>query len=214
MVDAGMFTGISVGHSLQLSHLFYADDAVFIGNWSDTNIETIVHMLDCFYRASGLRINMNKSKLIGISVDKLKVDQAASKIGCASLQAPFSYLGLKVGGIMSRIQSCNEIVDKLSTRLSKWKMKTLSIGDRLTLLKSVLAKLSHDNISHSFRRVPRGGLEQFQLQELMDNIEGISLCESRDRWLWSLEGSGEFTVASVRKYIDERFLPEVSTKTR
>ena len=75
-------------------------------------------------------------------------------------------------------------------------------------------KLSHGNISHSFRRVPRGGLEQSQLQELLDNIEGISLCESRDRWVWSLEGSGDFTVASVRRYIDERYLPEVSTKTR
>ena len=89
VVDAGMFTGILVGQSLQLSHLFYADDAVFMGHWSDTNIETIVHMLDCFYRPSGLRITMNKSKLIGISVDNLKVDQAAGKIGCASLHAPF-----------------------------------------------------------------------------------------------------------------------------
>nr|GEZ90322.1 hypothetical protein [Tanacetum cinerariifolium] len=222
--------------------------------------------------------------------------------------------GSKVGGIMSRIQSWNEIVDKLSTCLSMWKMKTLSIGDRLMLLKSVLVlapkekgglgvlsfyvlnralmfkwvwhfrtqnlslwarviqgihgvdgglgnntkhhqtsiwfdivreletlnskdiwrgdvavkflyhrlyalescknitvavKLSHGNISHSFRRVPSGGLEQFQSQELLDNIEDVSLCESRDRWLWSLEGSGVFTVASVRRYIDERFLSEV-----
>nr|GEZ06280.1 RNA-directed DNA polymerase, eukaryota, reverse transcriptase zinc-binding domain protein [Tanacetum cinerariifolium] len=122
--------------------------------------------------------------------------------------------GSKVGGIMSRIQSWNEIVDKLSTCLSKWKMKNLSIGDRLMLLKLVLVKLSHGNISHSFRRVPSGGLEQFQSQELLDNIEGVSLCESRNRWLWSLEGSGVFTVASVRRYIDERFLPEVSSKTR
>ena len=79
---------------------------------------------------------------------------------------------------------------------------------------TVAEKLSHGNISHSFRRVPRGGLEQSQLQELLDNIEGISLCESRDRWLWSLEGSGDFTVASVRRCIDEGFLLEVSTKTR
>ncbi|GJW13202.1 RNA-directed DNA polymerase, eukaryota [Tanacetum coccineum] len=138
VVDAGMFKGVELGHSMQLSHMFYADDAVFVGQWNDSNIDTIVHVLDCFYRASGLRINMSKSKLMGISVGEEKVDQAASKIGYVALKAPFPYLGSKVGGIMSRIRSWNEIIDSMVVRLSKWKMKTSSIGGRLTLLKSVL----------------------------------------------------------------------------
>ncbi|GJY97333.1 hypothetical protein Tco_0514243 [Tanacetum coccineum] len=83
---------------------------------------------DCFHRASGLRINMSKSKLLGIYVDADKVDQAARKIGCVTLKTPFTYLGSKVGGLMSRIQSWNETVEGMATRLSKWKMKTLSIG--------------------------------------------------------------------------------------
>nr|GEV82679.1 RNA-directed DNA polymerase, eukaryota [Tanacetum cinerariifolium] len=67
VVYAGMFRGISMGTSLRLSHLFYTDDVVFMGQWSDSNIGIIVKALECFYRASGLRINMNKSKLMGIS---------------------------------------------------------------------------------------------------------------------------------------------------
>ncbi|GJU31914.1 RNA-directed DNA polymerase, eukaryota [Tanacetum coccineum] len=86
------------------------------------------HVLDCFYRASGLRIDMNKSKLMGVAVEDDKVDQAAMKIGCVTLKAPFSYLGLKVRGFMSRIQSWNEIIDRVVARLSNWKMKTMSIG--------------------------------------------------------------------------------------
>ncbi|GJU41802.1 hypothetical protein Tco_1194759, partial [Tanacetum coccineum] len=74
--------------------------------------------------------------------DDDKVDQAAKKIGCAILQVPFSYLGSKVGCLMSRIQSWSEIVNNILTRLSKWKLKTLSIGGRLTLLKSVLDVIS------------------------------------------------------------------------
>ncbi|GKB13693.1 RNA-directed DNA polymerase, eukaryota, reverse transcriptase zinc-binding domain protein [Tanacetum coccineum] len=35
--------------------------------------------------------------------------------------------GSKVGGLMSRIESWNEVVDRVIARLSKWKMKTLSI---------------------------------------------------------------------------------------
>jgi hypothetical protein len=42
---------------------------------------------------------------------------------------------------MSRIQSWNEIVDNMAARLSKWKMKTLSIGGRLTLFKSVIGSM-------------------------------------------------------------------------
>ncbi|GKC55443.1 hypothetical protein Tco_1078188, partial [Tanacetum coccineum] len=75
---------------------------------------------------------------MGISVANVIVDQAATKIGCAMLKAPFSYLGSKVSGLMSRVQSWNEMVNNLVARLSNWKMKTLSIGGRLTLLKSVL----------------------------------------------------------------------------
>ncbi|GJZ76970.1 RNA-directed DNA polymerase, eukaryota, reverse transcriptase zinc-binding domain protein [Tanacetum coccineum] len=387
VVDAGLFKGIQVGSSLQVSHLFYADDVVFMGHWSEANIDTILRVLDCFYHASGLRINMLKSKLMRISVSSDKVDQAAKKIGCAILQVPFSYLGSKVGCLMSRIQSWSEIVNNILTRLSKWKLKTLSIGGRLTLLKSVLGslpiyhmslfkvpakvllnmesirchffngiehngkkpiwvkwnkvlaskekgglgvssfyalnrallfkwvwrfctqqsalwtkiikgihgedgkigkhvrshhpslwldivkevqhiqrqgtdlmgfihrkmgngvdirfwedkwrgdntfqsdfprmyaletqknisvalKLSHDDLLCSFRRAPRAGAEELQYIQLVKIMEGITLFDSKDRWRWSLEGCGEFTVASVRNLLDANSLPVVSSKTR
>ncbi|GJZ13644.1 hypothetical protein Tco_0548874 [Tanacetum coccineum] len=134
----GMFEGFSIGTSLQLSHLFYADDVVFMGHWSDSNINIIVQVLECFFRASDLRINMQKSKLMGIAVDDDKVTQVAYSIGCLTFTTPFSYLGVKVGGLMSRTQAWDGIVNKLLARLSKLKMKTLSIGGRLTLIKLVL----------------------------------------------------------------------------
>ncbi|GKC59056.1 hypothetical protein Tco_1086654, partial [Tanacetum coccineum] len=34
------------------------------------------------------------------------------------------------------------------------------------------------------------------------------------RWVWSLVGTGEFSVASVRKLIDDVRLPEVSSQSR
>ncbi|GKB19531.1 RNA-directed DNA polymerase, eukaryota, reverse transcriptase zinc-binding domain protein [Tanacetum coccineum] len=108
VVDVGMFNGISSDMSLYLSHMFYADDAIFVGQWNESNINTIVHVLDCFHRASGLRINMSKIKLLGIYVDADNVDQAVRKIGCVTLQTPIKYLRSKVGGFMSRIQSWNE----------------------------------------------------------------------------------------------------------
>nr|GEU93932.1 ulp1 protease family, C-terminal catalytic domain-containing protein [Tanacetum cinerariifolium] len=35
-----------------------------------------------------------------------------------------------------------------------------------------------------------------------------------DRWTWVLENSGEFTVSSVRKHIDDKLIPGVGSKTR
>nr|GEW52823.1 RNA-directed DNA polymerase, eukaryota, reverse transcriptase zinc-binding domain protein [Tanacetum cinerariifolium] len=72
-------------------------------NKSDVNVDTIVHVLECFFRASGMRINMSKRKLMGIFVEEDKVELAASKIGCLILKPSFSYLGSKVGGLMSRV---------------------------------------------------------------------------------------------------------------
>ncbi|GJZ20000.1 RNA-directed DNA polymerase, eukaryota, reverse transcriptase zinc-binding domain protein [Tanacetum coccineum] len=79
---------------LNLSHVFYADDVMFVGIGCDSNINTLVHALECFHRASGLKINMSKSKILGIHVEDVKVKQAASKLGCLILNTPFSYLVL------------------------------------------------------------------------------------------------------------------------
>nr|GFB27867.1 RNA-directed DNA polymerase, eukaryota [Tanacetum cinerariifolium] len=120
---------------------------VFIGEWNNNNIQTLLSVLRCFYLASGLTINLHKSKLMGIDVSSNVVATAASLIGCSILTAPFNYLGVKVGSNMSRITSCDDVISKVgsnmsritscddviskvSSRLSKWKLKLLSIGDR------------------------------------------------------------------------------------
>ena len=66
-----------------------------------------------FFRASGLRINMHKSKLIGIAIDDSKVDLVAQNVGCLTLKPPFTYLGIKVGSLMTRIKSWEDIINKL-----------------------------------------------------------------------------------------------------
>ncbi|GJT27238.1 RNA-directed DNA polymerase, eukaryota [Tanacetum coccineum] len=141
VIDANLFTGIKLNSLVNLTHLFYADDALFIGQWSDSNIDTLVHVLDCFHRASGLRINMCKSKIIGVHVENGKVMNAAAKLGCMVLKTPFTYLGTKVGDNMARKEAWRDVEAKVLARLSKWKMKTLSIGGRFTLLKAVLGSM-------------------------------------------------------------------------
>nr|GEY52614.1 RNA-directed DNA polymerase, eukaryota, reverse transcriptase zinc-binding domain protein [Tanacetum cinerariifolium] len=153
VVEAGMFKGIELSSSLNISHLFFEDDAMFVGRWCDGNIDTLMNVLECFHLASGLRINMSKSKIMGVHVEDSKVKHGASKLGCLILNTPFSYLGTKIGGVMSRAEAWKEVVDKVTSRLSKWKMKSLSIWGMLTLLKSVFGSIP---IYHmSIYRVPK-----------------------------------------------------------
>nr|GEW83763.1 RNA-directed DNA polymerase, eukaryota [Tanacetum cinerariifolium] len=113
VVSAGLFKGISLNSSLKISHFFYADDVVFIGQLSNANIFTIIHVLDCFFRALGLRINLHKSKLIGIVVDSVVVEAASKAIGCLAIKLPFSYLGISIGGYMSRLKAWEDVINKV-----------------------------------------------------------------------------------------------------
>ncbi|GJZ64026.1 RNA-directed DNA polymerase, eukaryota, reverse transcriptase zinc-binding domain protein [Tanacetum coccineum] len=74
--------------------------------------------------------------------------------------SPFTHLGVKVGGVMSRIKAWDEVISKLLYRLSKWKLKTLSIGGRLTLIKSVLSYIPYYHMS--IFKVPIGVLNSME----------------------------------------------------
>ncbi|GKC04288.1 RNA-directed DNA polymerase, eukaryota [Tanacetum coccineum] len=155
----GFFNGIKL-KGPTISHLFYADDAMFIGEWSESNLKSIVTILNCFFLASGLKINIQKSQLLGVGVPRSSIAQAAAKIGCAVLHHQFRYLGVMVGECMSRRSAWDGLVHKLHSRLSKWKVKTLSIGGRLTLLKSVLGASPLYNMS--IFKIPKGVLKDME----------------------------------------------------
>nr|GEY28823.1 RNA-directed DNA polymerase, eukaryota, reverse transcriptase zinc-binding domain protein [Tanacetum cinerariifolium] len=78
----------------------------------------------------------------------------------------------------------------------------------------VASKLSPEGLEFSFRRNPRGGVEEAQFERLKEIVEGVTLSNSNDRWSWSLVGSGDFSVSSVRKLIDNAILPKGISKTR
>nr|GEY96783.1 RNA-directed DNA polymerase, eukaryota, reverse transcriptase zinc-binding domain protein [Tanacetum cinerariifolium] len=81
-------------------------------------------------------------------------------------------------------------------------------------LASVGMKLESTSLDSSFRRKPRGGIEQEQFDALADQIRDVILAPTPDRWVWLLEKSRVFSVASIRKMIDDKRLLEVATKTR
>nr|GEW85311.1 RNA-directed DNA polymerase, eukaryota [Tanacetum cinerariifolium] len=157
---------------------------LFIGEWNNNNIQTLLSVLRCFYLALGLKINLHKSKLMEIGVCSNVVAVVASLIGCSILTSPFNYLGVKVGSNMSTITSWDDVISKVSSRLSKWKLKLPSIGGLISLLKSVLTSIPLYHMS--IFKVPIGVLNH--LESIRQNFfYGVDGSDRKLAWIgWNM----------------------------
>ncbi|GJY34651.1 hypothetical protein Tco_0419120 [Tanacetum coccineum] len=85
--------------------------------------------------------------------------------------------------IGSLYKAWDDTVGKLKTRLSKWKLKTLSIGGRLTLLKSVIGSTPIYNMS--LYKVPKTVLNSMEVIS-RNFFNGIQGDERKIAWVkWS-----------------------------
>ncbi|GJY48443.1 reverse transcriptase domain, reverse transcriptase zinc-binding domain protein [Tanacetum coccineum] len=101
-----IFRGVVVGvNNVTVSHLQYADDTIFFGEWNKENAKSLMCILKCFEEISGLKVNYNKSKLYGIGVDEREMSKMARWMGCGIGEFPFTYLGLPIGENMRRVNS-------------------------------------------------------------------------------------------------------------
>ncbi|GKA95937.1 putative RNA-directed DNA polymerase, eukaryota, reverse transcriptase zinc-binding domain protein [Tanacetum coccineum] len=104
----GLFKGVTIGRdNLSISHLMYADDAIFFGDWSWINAQNLISMLRCFFLISGLQINIHKSSALGVGVHEAEVTHMANIIGCGAAKFPLKYLGVPVGCNMARCLNWN-----------------------------------------------------------------------------------------------------------
>ncbi|GKC29022.1 RNA-directed DNA polymerase, eukaryota [Tanacetum coccineum] len=79
---------------------------------------------------------------------------------------------------------------------------------------SIVNKMSYANIADTFRRFPMEGEESEQYIDICNRLEMVQLSQMHDRWFWSLVGTGEFSVKSVRNLVDDTLLHLDSSLTR
>ncbi|GJU35841.1 RNA-directed DNA polymerase, eukaryota [Tanacetum coccineum] len=263
IIDRGLFSPILIGkdNPIPISHLFYADDAMFIGKWSYSNVNSLMMMLQWFFLASGLKVNVHKSCIYGVGVPLADIKELADTYGCLANNLPLTYLGVKVmahkknGGlgvnslyalnhallfkwssshgsawigilkVVANLKSkgidlldyCKIVIGNgLSTQFwhDKW-FDNIVLKDKFPRLfqletqKDILVanKLQCPDLAASFRRSPRSGIEDHQFSELSHSTSSVILSSSCDRWSWSLNGMGIFSVKSAREWIDFHVLP-------
>ncbi|GJQ92613.1 RNA-directed DNA polymerase, eukaryota [Tanacetum coccineum] len=147
---------------------------------SSSDENNIITVPDEEFESKNELINIHKSQILGVGVPLSRVEDMASSLGCTIMENKFRYLGVMVGAGMTRHKAWDDVVLKLQSRLSKWKAKTLSIGGRLTLLKSVLGASPLYNMS--IFKVPKGVLKV--MESIRSNFfKGASMLEKKISWI-------------------------------
>ncbi|GKB18518.1 hypothetical protein Tco_0852441 [Tanacetum coccineum] len=182
-VEAGIFTGLRIDDALTISHLFYADDAIFIGEWSKENLKGIFH---------GIQEGDRK-----ITWVKWHTVLAAKKFGGLGVSSFFALnRGLLAKWVWRFLSQDNSLWCQLISAIHGSSITDLSTAYSKETV-SVACKLQSPLVS-SFRRNVRGGIEEQQLEHLVALLDFVILSNSNDRWVSDLNGDGVFRVKDVR----------------
>jgi len=121
-VSNNLFTSYSVGTSnlVGVSHLQFADDTLILGSKSWANVRSLCAVLTLFADMSGLKVNFNKSMLVGINIVESWLTKEASILNCKVGKVPFLYLGLSIGGDPRRLAFWNPVMNSIKSKLSGW----------------------------------------------------------------------------------------------
>ncbi|KAJ0603386.1 putative RNA-directed DNA polymerase [Helianthus annuus] len=199
--ERGVFKGINLPNNGPcISHLCYADDVIFMGEWSETNIKNLNRILRCFFLCSGLKVNLDKSSITGVGVEVEEVERMAEMLKCRKGTTPFKFLGLTVGANMKRVKHWKPVIDKFNTKLSAWKAKCLSFAGRVVLAKAVLGALP--NYYFSLYPAPKKVINTLDVIR-RDFIWGRKAGRFKIRWIaWSkmirMKQHGGFGLGDLR----------------
>ncbi|GFS46003.1 hypothetical protein Acr_00g0099500 [Actinidia rufa] len=72
----------------------------------------------------------------------IKICNTKGILKCKARDFPLTYLGLLLGANPRRINTWNLIVDRFKKKLALWKRNRISIGGRISLIKSALSNLA------------------------------------------------------------------------
>ncbi|KAL4375888.1 hypothetical protein GQ457_02G032260 [Hibiscus cannabinus] len=131
--EKGLFSGFLLGqgqNSMNVTHLQFADDLMIFCEASLEQVKSIKRVLRVFELASGLQLNLQKSKLFGINIPESEILVWADAVGCDVGRLPAEYLGLPLGPVRNSATLWDPVVVKFHKRLASWKANNLSLAGR------------------------------------------------------------------------------------
>ncbi|KAL4310832.1 hypothetical protein GQ457_01G001810 [Hibiscus cannabinus] len=105
-ISLNMFCGVQFGQSsVEISHIQFADDLIIFCGADEAHVQNIVRILRGFEIAAGLRLNLSKSKVIGVNTDDALTDKLKTILHCQKEPLPCKYLGLPLGANKNAISA-------------------------------------------------------------------------------------------------------------
>lgn len=144
--SAGIVQGIKVARKAPpVSHLFFADDALFCFKATPSSCRAIRGIIDGFCAVSGEMINFGKSAvLFSPNTPSRFVRILRQPLGVSSTSVMGTYLGCPMDVDGRSSSRFNELLERINSKIGSWKFANLSAPGKLILINSVLiAMASH-----------------------------------------------------------------------
>ncbi|GJV22982.1 hypothetical protein Tco_1375677 [Tanacetum coccineum] len=229
--DNEIYEGIFLANSgVKLSLLQYADDALFFNEWSRANALNLIHILRCFELASGLKVNIDKSRVIGVGIPVNEefygedggFDSSASSLGTGGIWRNIIMVVNNVNGLVNSFKNsfmikvsngqdtrfwldpwCNNVV-RLSNTFHRLyaleQYKDFKIADKWHLINNVWGR------NWSWCLPPRGRAND-ELSAMTNCIDNLVLSSNElDSWEWNCDHLEQSEVARI---MDEDLFPTI-----
>jgi len=127
-----------------LSHLLFADDAIFFLNGTISEGQNLANILNLYCSATGQLVNRNKSGLIfSKHCPTTLQDNMSQELRTPIMQRYGKYLGIPSEWGRSKKEMFSWLLARVNAKLEGWKEKFISKGGKENLLKSVVQALPH-----------------------------------------------------------------------
>ncbi|XP_049354731.1 uncharacterized protein LOC125819316 [Solanum verrucosum] len=127
-------------NNMEITHLLYADDSLVFCGVEVSQIRHLRAILTIFEAISGLHVNWQKSCLFPVNQVN-NMQGLSDNLGCQVASLPTKYLGMPLGAKNKELEVWSEVLERSERKLTRWKSQYLSLGGRVTLIKSVLDAL-------------------------------------------------------------------------
>nr|KYP41653.1 LINE-1 reverse transcriptase isogeny [Cajanus cajan] len=101
---------------VEVNLLQFADDTIFFGEASLSNVITIKAILRCFELVSGLKVNFHESRCGAIGTDQHVLVRFATLLNCKIMDMPFNYLELPIGANPRKLATWNPVIQKFKKK--------------------------------------------------------------------------------------------------